>query len=245
MESLKDIISDIRVFLYGGIVTLPLTIAGTLSIIGLFTANYAIIFFLLGFLILAPLTATIFDMFLSALFEGKSFNPFKAKTGDVCKVVIPYSTKIADKTVISDNNVSVISTNWMAMVSFFIGYIFTNGLELYNREAVDTTINITSTSASDLNTMITNRKSQAIIAMISVIIFALIVFGFRFYTGCESILGMVITSIGFIFMGHGWYKALSNVGQDRLSDLFGIANRLLPPSAINNAPIACVPVSSG
>lgn len=245
MESLKDIISDIRVFLYGGIVTLPLTIAGTLSIIGLFTANYAIMFFLLGFLILAPLTATIFDMFLSALFEGKSFNPFKAKTGDVCKVVIPYSTKIADKTVISDNNVSVISTNWMAMVSFFIGYIFTNGLELYNREAVDTTINITSTSASDLNTMITNRKSQAIIAMISVIIFALIVFGFRFYTGCESILGMVITSIGFIFMGHGWYKALSNVGQDRLSDLFGIANRLLPPSAINNAPIACVPVSSG
>lgn len=243
MESLKDIISDIRVFLYGGIVTLPLTIAGTLSIIGLFTANYAIMFFLLGFLILAPLTATIFDMFLSALFEGKSFNPFKAKTGDVCKVVIPYSTKIADKTVISD--ISVISTNWMAMVSFFIGYIFTNGLELYNREAVDTTINITSTSASDLNTMITNRKSQAIIAMISVIIFALIVFGFRFYTGCESILGMVITSIGFIFMGHGWYKALSNVGQDRLSDLFGIANRLLPPSAINNAPIACVPVSSG
>jgi hypothetical protein len=55
---------------------------------------------------------------------------------------------------------------------------------------------------------------------------------------------MILTTIGFIFMGHGWYKALSKVGQDRLSDLFGIANRLLPPSAINNAPIACVPVPS-
>jgi hypothetical protein len=27
-----------------------------------------------------------------------------------------------------------------------------------------------------------------------------------------------------------------------LSDVFGIANRLLPPSAITNAPIACVPI---
>ena len=73
-----------------------------------------------------------------------------------------------------------------------MGYIFTNGLELYNREAVDTTITVTSSSASDLNTMVTNRKSQAIIAMVSIIVFALIVFGFRFYTGCESTLGMIL-----------------------------------------------------
>ena len=238
MESLKDIVSDIRIFLYGGILTLPLTIAGTLSILGLFTANYAIMFFLLGFLVLTPLTATIIDKVLTSLLVGKSFNPFKGKTGDICKVIIPYSTL----PVASGEDISVISTNWTAMVAFFVGYIFTNGLELYNRETIDTTINVTSSSASDLNTMVTNRKSQAIIAMISVIVFALIVFGFRFYTGCESTLGMILTTFGFIFMGHGWYKALSKVGQDRLSDLFGIANRLLPPSAINNAPIACVPV---
>ena len=238
MESLKDIVSDIRIFLYGGILTLPLTIAGTLSILGLFTANYAIMFFLLGFLVLTPLTATIIDKVLTSLLVGKSFNPFKGKTGDICKVIIPYSTLPAA----SGEDISVISTNWTAMVAFFVGYIFTNGLELYNRETIDTTINVTSSSASDLNTMVTNRKSQAIIAMISVIVFALIVFGFRFYTGCESTLGMILTTFGFIFMGHGWYKALSKVGQDRLSELFGIANRLLPPSAINNAPIACVPV---
>ena len=238
MESLKDIVSDIRIFLYGGILTLPLTIAGTLSILGLFTANYAIMFFLLGFLVLTPLTATIIDKVLTSLLVGKSFNPFKGKTGDICKVIIPYSTLPAA----SGEDISVISTKWTAMVAFCVGYIFTNGLELYNRETIDTTINVKSSSASDLNTMVTNRKSQAIIAMISVIVFALIVFGFRFYTGCESTLGMILTTFGFIFMGHGWYKALSKVGQDRLSDLFGIANRLLPPSAINNAPIACVPV---
>lgn len=239
MESLKGIISDIRVFLYGGVLSLPLTIAGTLSILGLFTANYAILFFLVGFLILTPLTASILNFALSAIFVGSSFNPFKAKTSDICKLVIPYSTL---KNPVGITDESVISSPWVAMVSFFIGYIFTNALQLYSRESEDVTIKVTSTSGSDLNTMVTNRKSQAIIAMASTIIFALVVLGFRYYTGCESTLGMILTSFLFVFSGHGWYRALSNVGQDRLSDLFGIANRLLPPSAINNAPIACVPI---
>jgi hypothetical protein len=239
MDSLKDIISDIRVFLYGGILTLPLTIAGTLSILGLFTANYAILFFLVGFLILTPLSSTVLNFALGSLFEGKSFNPFKARTSDVCKLVIPYSTLKAPVGISEEN---VVSSSWVAMVSFFIGYIFTNALQLYNRESEDTTITVTTTSASDLDKMVTNRKSQAIIAMASTVVFALIVLGFRYYTGCESITGMILTSFIFVFGGHGWYKALSKVGQDRLSDLFGIANRLLTPGAINNGPIACVPI---
>jgi hypothetical protein len=237
MDSLKDIISDIRVFLYGGISTLPLTIAGTMSILGLFTANYAILFFLLGFLIIAPLGATIINVVFGSLFSGLDI--FKAKTGEICKVVIPYTTL---KSPIGISDGTVISSSWMAMLSFFIGYLFTNGLELYNRETNDTEIIITSTSESDLNKMVTTRKSQAIVAMASIIILALIVVGFRYSSGCESILGMILTGIIFIFTGYGWYKALSKIGQDRLSDLFGIANRLLPPSAINNVPIACIPV---
>jgi hypothetical protein len=241
MESLKNIISDIRVFLYGGVQTLPLTIAGTLSILGLFTANYAILFFLLGFLIVTPFAATILNLLVSFPFVGKSFNPFRAKSGDVCKLVNPYTT-LKTPTVSEEEN--IVSSPWLAMIAFFIGYIFTNALELYNRETVDPIINVSSTSASDLNTMVTNRKSQAIIAMISIIIFGLVVLGFRYYSGCESILGMILTTISFIFIGNGWYQLLSSVGQDRLSDIFGIANRLLPPSAINNAPVACVPIAN-
>jgi hypothetical protein len=239
MESLKNIIADIRIFLYGGISTLPLTIAGTLSILGLFTANYAILFFLLGFLIIAPLTATIINLLGGALFGGS--NIFKAKTGEVCNVAIPFTTL---KNPVGIYEGTVISSSWMAMIAFFIGYLFTNGIELYSRESDDTTITVTSTSTSDLNTMVTNRKSQAIVAMASIIVFALIVFAFRYSSGCESIVGMILTSIIFIFTGYGWYKALSKVGQDRLSDLFGIANRLLPPSAITNAPIACIPIAT-
>jgi hypothetical protein len=239
MESLKDIVSDIRTFLYGGILTLPLTIAGTLSILGLFTANYAILFFLVGFLILTPLAASLLNFALGTLFAGSAFNPFKAKTGDVCALIIPYSTRNAPATLGEGN---VVSSSWVAMSSFFVGYIFTNALQLYNREAEDTTITVSGTSTPDINTKVVNRKTQAMIALISTIVFGAIVFGFRFYTGCESILGMSLTTIIFAFAGYGWYKALSSTGQDRLSDIFGIANRLLPPSAITNAPIACIPM---
>jgi hypothetical protein len=241
MESLKNIVSDIRVFLYGGILTLPLTIAGTLSILGLFTGNYAILFFLLGFLILTPLASTVLNL-IGGMTLG-NFDIFKAKTGDNCKLVVPFSTLSSVKNEGTGIG-TVISSSWLAMTTFFIGYLFTNSLELYSRETDDTTLNVTSTSASDLNTMKTNRKSQAIVAMASIVFFSIVVLAFRFYTGCESILGMIITTVTFVFLGNGWYKALSKVGEDRLSDLFGIANRLLPPSAINNAPIACIPVPS-
>jgi hypothetical protein len=239
MDSLRDIVGDIRTFLYGGALTFPLTIAGTLSVLGLFTANYAILFFLVGFLILAPLSATILNFALGTLFTGKSFNPFKARTSDVCKLVMPYTTI---KSPVSSADETVISSTWVAMVAFFLGYIFTNALQLYNREVPESNITITSTSGPDVSTGTTNRKSQAIVSLVSIVVFGLIILGFRYYTGCESIAGMILTTIGFVFLGNGWYQALSKVGQDRLSDLFGIANRLLPPSAISNAPIACVPV---
>jgi hypothetical protein len=128
------------------------------------------------------------------------------------------------------------------MMAFFIGYILTNGLELYNRQAEDSTLTVQTSSASDINSKVTNRKTQALLAIISTVVVAIIIFGLRYSSGCESLLGLSLTSVIFGYMGYGWYKALSRVGQDRLSDLFGIANRLLPPSAITNAPIACVPV---
>jgi hypothetical protein len=248
MDSLQDIISDIRIFLYGGILTLPLTIAGTLSILGLFTANYAMLFFLVGYLVLTPLAAFGLNTALDAIFSGTSRNPFKARWGDICKVVIPFSQlPIASANTVTNSkgtgtDATIISSSWVAMVAFFTGYIFTNGLELYNREAPANTLTVTSTSASDLDKKVTNRRTQAIIAMVSTLVFALVVLGFRYYSGCESMLGMILTTAAFIWAGRGWYKVLSAVGEDRLSDLFGIACRLLPPSAINNAPIACVPV---
>jgi hypothetical protein len=242
MQSLKDIITDIRIFMYGGFATLPLTLAGTFIILGLFTANYAILFFLIGYLILTPIASKMINLGLGLIFETTAYNPFRVTTSDICKIVIPYTTLQASTG--SNTSETVVSSVWYAMMSFFIGYLFTNAIELYNRETTENTIQVQSDMGSDITKKVGNRKTQAIIAMASILVFSLVIIGFRYYSGCESILGMIITSGIFIFGGNMWYKALSSVGEDRLSDLFGIANRLLPPSAIENAPIACIPIKT-
>ena len=238
MDSLQNIISDIRVFLYGGIQKLPLTIAGTLLIIGLFTANYAILFFLLGFLVATPILASILNASLGKGLVYALPGIFKVKTADVCKIVVPFST--LKNTTIAQDEEAVFSV-WSAMIFFSVGYLFTNALQLHGREAVDLTMFVNTSEKSDIQQKTTARKSLAIIAMVSILFFGLLVFGYRFYSGCDSVIGMVLTSLFFGYAGYGWYKLLAMVGEDRLSDLFGIANRLLPPSAIQNKPIACLP----
>jgi hypothetical protein len=240
MDSLKDIISDIRIFLYGGIRTLPITLAGTLLILGLMTANYAILFFLIGFLIVTPVFASANNLFMDFIVETLEKDWFKTTSADVCKIVIPYTT--SSKNSPTPVPETVFSSIWTAMTIFFTSYVFTNGLELYNRQSADSTIEVVTSDQSDIDTKVAARTSQAIISMISVVIFAFIVIGFRYYSGCETVGGIFWTTIIFGFLGNVWYSLLSRVGQDRLSDLFGIANRLLPPSAITNQPIACIPI---
>jgi hypothetical protein len=236
MDSLKNIISDIRVFLYGGVQKLPLTIAGTLLVIGLFTANYAMMFFLIGFLIVTPIVVTILDK-ISSFFP----NAFRVKSSDICKVNIPFVTL---NTPTMNQDTYVLFSTWTAMVVFFVGYLFKNALELYSREGVEPSFEVSSSQESDIEKKTANRKTQAVVAMVCILLFGLIILGYRYYSGCESILGMGLTSIVFFVLGYSWYLLLSSVGEDRLSDLFGIANRLLPPAAIENKPIACVPPPS-
>lgn len=236
MDSLKNILSDARIFLYGGLRTLPLTIAGTLLILGLFTANYAILFFLIGFLVLTPLVAILMNGVFGSVLEYYQIAAFKTKTADICRVVLPYTT-LQNPTGMREEN--VIFSTWMAMVAFFVGYLFTNGLELHGREAATPK---KGPLPSDMEAKVSARKTQALVAIGSVLFFAMLVIGFRMYSGCENGYSIVLTFLVFMYAGQGWYKMLASVGEDRLSDLFGIANRLLSPSATENGPIACIPM---
>lgn len=252
-DTLVGIIKDFRVFLYGGLLSLPFTLGGTMLILGLFTSNYAILFFLIGFLIVAPLSTRVVNLVLPLLWNGikliGSFiglsNPpgnwfvidhFMKPVGDICKLVIPYLT--------TDNGAKemVISSEWMAMVSFFIGYIICNALQLYN--ANPNSASLTAPNAPDTEMKTQKRKGQAMVAFVSTILFGLIAVSFRIYMACEEWEGILFTAILFGVVGYSWYDLLSKVGQGRLSDIFGIANRLLAPSAIQNGPIACVPIPS-
>jgi hypothetical protein len=252
-DTLVGIISDLRVFLYGGLLSLPFTLGGTMLILGLFTSNYAILFFLIGFLIVAPLSTWVVNRFIPLLLNtfvyigsliGLNDAPeglfkmkyFTRKMGDVCKLVIPYMTNDDGQEEV------VISSEWMAMVSFFIGYVICNSLQLYNTNSTSASLNVPNAPDTEMKTQ--KRKGQAMMALVSIIIFALIAIWFRMYNGCEDWVGILLTAALFGLAGYHWYDLLSKVGQGRLSDIFGIANRLLAPSAIQNGPIACVPIPS-
>lgn len=235
MDSIQGVLSDIRVFLYSGVQTLPLTLAGTMLLLGLFTANYAMLFFLGGFLVAVPLVNYVLNSVLTALLPDAPY--LKARTGDVCTLVIPFGASS------NESHTHVIS-QWMAMVSFFFGYFFRNSVKLMMREAEPTgAVEVSEKDVKELESKTSYRKTQALISLLSTIVIAVIIFILRYRTGCESVVGFFLALVGYGIAGHFWYNALSAVGQDRLSDLFGIANRLLAPGAIVSGPVACIPSS--
>jgi hypothetical protein len=206
---------------------LPITLAGTMVILGLFTANYAMMFFLVGFMIATPLLSSILNLIADALVLKFDLDMFKTKTSDICKVVIPYST-IKDTS--RAENANVLCTTSFAMICFFLGYILTNAVALYKRP--------TDPGADSIK--VSNRTSQAVLSIASIIIFTFIVIGFRMYSGCEPKIGLVLGTLIFGALGYGWYTMLSNPSDGRLADLFGISNRILPNSALVDRPVACI-----
>ena len=230
MDTLNDVVSDIRIFLYGGMTTLPLTIAGTMLLLGLFTANYAMMFFLLGYLLLSPLATIILNLLLQP-------NTLFSDVPSRCQLTY-HNQKAADSA-----SGGPLTTTWMSMVSFFLGYMINNASQLLSKESPDESLLVTSDGAT-ISKKILNRKSQALMSLISIVVFSIVVIYFRYSTGCDSILGIILTLVLSGTTGFIWYSILSLIGQNRLSDLFGIANRLLPPSAVQNQPIACMPVSN-
>ena len=229
MDSLRGIISDLHVFLYGGMRSLPITLAGTMVILGLFTANYAMMFFLVGFMIATPLLSTILNALADFIVVTFPFSRsiFTSKTTDICNVVIPYST-IPNPSRVKDE--FIVCTTSFAMICFFLGYMLTNAVELYKRQQ----------SPGADPTKVSNRTSQAVLSIASIVVFTIIVIGFRLYAECEPpYLGIIAGVIIFGSLGYGWFTMLSSVSDGRLADLFGISNRILPASATPDGPVAC------
>ena len=234
MESLRDLLTDIHVLLRSGMTSLPLTIGGTMLLLGLCTANYAILFFLVGFLILIPALVG----GVNALASKMQWDFCKITLNDICHLVIPFHEDPKGTIVATPEYILI--TPWMTMMAFFLGYILQNAAVLYTRESPEVPIDET---MPDVEAKTVTRKTQAIISLVTIAVFIAIVLKYRYDTGCEGALRILGASIVGGLLGVGWYSLLREVGQDRLSDLFGIANRLLPPSALANKPLACLPES--
>lgn len=243
MDTLINFVEDIKVFIYGGVQSLPLVLGGTMLILGLFTANYAMLFFLLGYLVLTPLVTGGINMFFNNIPDSTWF---KVKSSDVCGIYSNNTFYAKDATE------AVFFSQWLAMISFFIGYVINNAVDLYKKESIITNeINIADTSIDigAIDKKITNRKAHAVMSWVICLFVVLGAIYVRYDKGCEGdgigrVLRIAFSIIVFGAAGYFWYNYLtSDANSNRLSDLFGIANRLLPPVAIKNKPTVCIPYS--
>ena len=241
MESLKDVLNNIKGFLYAGLAHLPLSIGSTMLVLGLFTGNYAMLFFLVGFLVIAPFAAFLLNWLITIIpddwYGERKINPFKVINNDICRVAMPFVTLNSAK---SESETHVIS-EWLAMMLFFFGYIIYNASSLFAK---------VSDEKSD-NSKVLKRKIQTMMSLASIGVLTLFVLYYRMSTRCEftsngqiwPIILVIIACMLFAFLGYGWYSALSSINESCFSDLFGIANRLIEPdvAAKDTRPVACIP----
>ena len=171
---------------------------------------------------------------------------YSAKDKIVCNVISGVDG--ITKTDEFDNTVSY----WVAMTGFLIGYLITNAMTLYRKETLYPPVNVDQNSTTEeqakaqaaakdrADAGAANRKSQTLMAIIILSLLICIIVYMRLWDGCDGFLSLIF---GVVFggIGVGWYQMLARVGDDRLSDLFGIANRLMIPEAMFNAPYACLP----
>jgi hypothetical protein len=250
MDSLKDILSDIKLLFTNGLRLFPLSIASTMLFIGLFTANYAMLFFLVGFLILSPGVVKLINIVVSAYYTGTGSNsPYKISDTSPCRVAVPFTTLTQNGKPVAGVSEEVVISEWLGMTLFFFGYIIMNGIQFCLKPPL-TDPSIPESTQSNESKILTRKMQGSLSVIASALLLGFILY-MRCSTGCESFKNQATTSVHYLFigtciallfgMGVGWYYALSSVGEDRLSDLFGIANRLLLPKAFKDGPIACLP----
>jgi hypothetical protein len=236
------IASDIKYFISSGFQTLPFTLAGTLLILGFYTANYAALFFLIGYLLIVP-TGTFLVNLLGNFIPGHDNPLLFPKQSNNCNAVTSHPTISPPESAFAP--VDSLVTYWMSMFAFFIGYMFTNAWTIYNAP-VNMPANSDGSTTTDPAVIAATkskamfRESQSLVGMVVILLIALVFIIIRLaVTRCDSPLGLAL-SIPFGFLGWWWYNQLAAVGNNRLSDLFGIANRLMTPQSLEGGPYACI-----
>jgi len=237
MDTIKTtfftLISDIRYFFYAGFQNLPLSIAGIAIVLGFLTANYGMLFFSFGYLVVLPACLFLFNLL-----------PLQGLITDATACYLIPSTEFGEIRRPSDSQSPGIGY-WVPMTFFFIGYIMTNAvlMNLYAPPgATDTGEKDADGNPINVKTGLDNRKANTYAAMLVISGIAILCLIVRAST-CEGPVALILGVLLGGGSGVGWYYFLKQIADHRTSDLFGMANRLLAPYALSNQPYACLPTN--
>jgi hypothetical protein len=234
--SLLTLIGDVKTFFVGGFLSMPMAITGTLLIVSLMTANYSMLFMAIGILLIVPIAWYI--LHLLAELAGSTFNwpgGFAIAKADLSTLIPPYPVKAT-----SEGLVYTGVGMWGAMMMFILGYLLTNAIDLYTYESKAPVL-VSDSTRKMLEEGTSNRKSQAIVSIAIITIIILAIVGYRLVKGLDPIFSGLVGMVTILFVGGGWYRVLASQTEGRLSDVFGIANRILKPMAMQDEPLACLP----
>jgi len=207
---------------------LPLIAMVAPIFLGISEGNINLLMFGLGNAILAPTAAGLTGWLLR--WPLNWLNP----TGSVWKMPASDVSPLLSETPMPSRPlelVPVVPTYWMTITVFFFTYLLFNGASLYNEEPVE------GADAERVN----NRKSQALMAMILISVLGLVIIGAKIsLQDGENVLGILIAGLIGTLTSYGWFSFLKRCDIGRLEDVFGIQARILPESALSDAPVVCV-----
>ena len=212
--NLFTIASDIKYFLLSGYQALPFVIGGTFTVLGLYTAQFSMLFFLIGYLLITPFLTLILNFGASIVipFSQKDAPWLLSPDDDICNMLSIPKGEDAD-------SMKTIITPWLSMVAFFLGYTAMNGYSILQKTVeYPPKADQATKKAMDNKAML--RRSQATVGLIAIFVLAVFILIVRsFVTGCDSIVGAFL-SILFAGFGASWYLLLSVNNNDRLADVF-------------------------
>ncbi len=225
MSSSESFIIKAREFMIHGFRILPIVLASFAFIMGVGQGNMAFFFLFLGLGVVVPIANMIANSAFGLIFGSfLSENLYKIQgTGEGCSVFGSFAN--------SGDTISI----WLASIVFFITYFFRNAYSLYNRPA----------QKGSPEYKIEARKTQALMAMAMILLFGVGMLLYRFFmaTGCETPLGIPLALGVFIPIAYFWYELLVSCSGDRLTDLFGVANRIMVEPANASPGAVCLPVA--
>lgn len=215
------LLASLRDLLHKSFLALPLLLAGFSLFMGLTQGNMGLLILFLGMATVVPLSTGVFNLLWEFIFGASPL--FSVPYSDVCQLIL--SAPQGDKPILF-----VAPSYWMALLSFFFGYLITNASAIYNMKAED---------GADPS-KVENRKSQALTGIIvSSIVFAVLVLLRFFVTKCETPLGILTAFVVGGALSFGWYQ-FAKFCSARDADIFGIAQGILPKNLEFAVPMTCL-----
>ena len=219
---------NLRILIQQSFLSLPLLFIGWSLFLGGLQGNIGLLVLFLGQLTVVPLATTVSNVFLEFLvkkIDGSlaAMSYIQTHNVDVCNL-IPGSTDYTTPFV------GVVPSYWMAHIVFFFSFLLSNAYSVYMMKAPE----------NAQQEKVDRRKSQALLSIIlSTVLFFVLVLMRKFFVGCETWTGIIVSLLVMAPLGFGWYK-LARECSAKDSDIFGIVQKILPESAQQPPPTTCV-----